>query len=83
MLTTKTKFPIYRKYTGISVWFKIENDKNFIEVRQIGSKFVKHIVVAEQYPEMVLIKDMIACFEGRWEKSDAVSFATAFNQIKK
>lgn len=60
-------FPIYRKYKGINVWFKIIDDRNFVELKQIGTKFTLHEVKAEQYPEMVLIKDMIACHEGRWE----------------
>jgi len=60
-------YPVYRKYTGINVWFKILSDRQFEEIKQIGTKFIKHIVVAEQYPEMVLIQDMLNCHEDRWE----------------
>lgn len=60
-------YPVYRKYTGINVWFKILSDRQFEEIKQIGTKFTKHTVVAEQYPEMVLIQDMLNCHEDRWE----------------
>lgn len=67
-------FPTYRKFVGINVWFKIENDRKFVEIKQIGSKFIIHTVMAEQYPEILLISDMLACLEGRWEKIEASEF---------
>lgn len=67
-------FPAYRKYVGISVWFKIETDTHFIEIKQIGSRFVRDEILALQYPEMVLIKDMLTCYENRWEKIDEAEF---------
>lgn len=67
-------FPTYRKFVGINVWFKIENDRKFVEIKQIGSKFIIHTVIAEQYPEILLISDMLACLEGRWEKIEPSEF---------
>lgn len=64
------KFPIYRKYAGIKVWFKIIDERNFIEIKQIGAKFIQHEVRAEQYPEIQRIKDMIECLDGHWEVID-------------
>lgn len=68
-------FPTYRKFVGINVWFKIENDRKFVEIKQIGSKFIIHTVIAEQYPEILLISDMLACLEGRWEKLNLLNFS--------
>lgn len=68
MSTENIAFPIYRKFVGINVWFKIIDDKNFMELKQLGTKFLLHEVKAVQYPEMILIKDMIECLDGRWEE---------------
>jgi hypothetical protein len=60
-------FPAYRKYKGINVWFKVIDARHFIEIKQIGSKFVRHEVEALQYPEMMLIQDIVNCADDRWE----------------
>jgi hypothetical protein len=74
-------FPTYRKFVGINVWFKIENDRKFIEIKQIGSKFILHTVEAEQYPEILLISDMLACLDGRWEIIEELEFKIVFDQL--
>jgi hypothetical protein len=81
METNEMTFPAYRKYVGIPVWFKILTERKFIEVKKVGNRFVLHEVDANQYPEMVLIKDMLLCHEGRWEESDSASFNTAYSQV--
>ncbi len=71
-------FPSYRKFVGINVWFMIESDRKFVEIKQIGSKFICHTVIAEQYPEILLISDMLECREGRWEKIKDTEFQRVF-----
>lgn len=71
-------FPTYRKFAGIKVWFKIESNRKFVEIKQIGSKFIIHTVIAEQYPEILLIADMLACLEDRWEKIEGTEFQRVF-----
>jgi hypothetical protein len=61
------KFPIYRKYKGIDVWFKINSLTNFTEYKKLGSKLIEHEVDAKIYPEQQFIRDMIECYENRWE----------------
>ena len=75
-------FPTYRKFVGINVWFKIENDRKFVEIKQIGSKFFIHTVIAEQYPEIILIADMLDCLENRWEKIEQPEFQRVFELTK-
>jgi hypothetical protein len=75
-------FPTYRKFVGINVWFKIENDRKFVEIKQIGSKFIRHTVIAEQYPEIILIADMLDCLENRWEKIEQPEFQRVFELTK-
>jgi hypothetical protein len=74
-------FPIYRKYKGINVWFKVIDSRNFIEIKQIGSKFVRHEVEALQYPEMILIQDIINCMDGRWEPIESLVYIAVENKL--
>ena len=62
------KFPIYRKYKGIDVWFKIDSLKSFTEYKKLGSKLIEHQVNAIVFPEQQFIRDMIDCYENRWEE---------------
>tara|TARA_R110002049_G_scaffold63165_1_gene168172 strand:- start:172 stop:405 length:234 start_codon:yes stop_codon:yes gene_type:complete len=64
-------FPIYRKYVGRNVWFKILNQNEFIEINQLGSKYLIHHIKAQQYPEILLIQDMINKMEDRWKDADS------------
>jgi len=68
MKSIEKQFPIYRKYVGIETYFKIESNKEFIEIKKVGNLYVKHHIVATQFPETQLIKDMIDVYEGRWEE---------------
>jgi len=64
-------FPVYRKYKGLDVWFKITDDKNFIEVKRVGKNLMKSEVHAKQFPELLLIMDMIKMEGGRWEPCES------------
>lgn len=52
-------FPQYRKLSDGKSWYKIENERNFIEIQLIGSKKIIHLVEAKQYPEMLRIMEML------------------------
>lgn len=55
------KFPIYRKLSGFDRFYKITDDRHFIEAyRVLGTMKYQHIE-ANQYPEILRIQDMIAC----------------------
>lgn len=55
------KFPIYRKLINNKVYYKIVDLKNFEEIKLIGSKVTHSKTTANQYPELLLIQDLIAC----------------------
>jgi len=55
------KFPQYRKIEGFQRFYRITDDMHFTEVYSLNGKLVTHNVTAEQYPEMLRIKDMLAC----------------------
>ncbi|HIP37066.1 MAG TPA: hypothetical protein EYG85_09450 [Crocinitomix sp.] len=63
------KFPIYRKYKGIDVWFKILSLTEFVEYKKMGQKILTHHVKATIFPEQQFIRDMIECYENRWVKT--------------
>ncbi len=63
-------YPIYRKYTGLDVWFKITSDVSFIEIKKIGTRLLMTKVEAIQFPEKNFIQDMISLNENRWQEVD-------------
>ena len=67
-------FPQYRKYKNIETYFKIISEKEFEEISSLGSNYVKHSIVAKQYPEMLRIKDMLNCEGGTWEIIEAAVY---------
>ena len=60
-------FPQYRKYKNIETYFKIISEKKFEEIVIMGSKTIKHTIVAKQYPEILRIHDMLNCEGDAWE----------------
>jgi hypothetical protein len=65
------EFPIYRKYNGIDVWFKINSNTEFTEYRRLGSKLLEDHVKATIFPEKQFIQDMILFYEERWVEVSA------------
>lgn len=55
------KFPQYRELKGFNRFYKIVDDRNFIEVYFIGTKVMSHEIEAKQYPEILRIQDMLKC----------------------
>jgi len=60
------KFPIYRKYNGIEVWFKILSPTHFIEYKKMGERLLKDEIKAEIFPEKLFIQDLINQHDNRW-----------------
>ncbi|MFT5859400.1 MAG: hypothetical protein ACI865_001501 [Flavobacteriaceae bacterium] len=59
-----THFPQYRKLVNEKSFYRIVDGRHFDELQLIGSKAVLHELYAEQYPEMLRIKDMLELAEG-------------------
>ena len=60
------EFPIYRKYNGIDVWFKILSNTEFLEYKKLGVKLIEDKVIAKIFPEKQFIQDMLLFHENRW-----------------
>ena len=70
-------YPIYRKYKGIDVYFKIESETEFIEYKKMGNRLLKDRIIAKIFPEKQFIQDMINLYEDRWieiEEIELLSF---------
>ncbi len=67
------EFPIYRKSSNDRNWYKIIDEKHFIEVQKVGERYFSFEIEAQQYPELLRIQDMINCEEG-FEESNSHSF---------
>lgn len=72
------EFPIFRKYFNAKSYFKIISDKEFEEVQKVGNQKHFMTIKAEQFPEMLRIKDMIDCKDGMW----LVSTEQEYSSIK-
>ena len=57
-------FPQYRKLTNEKSFYKIVDDRHFIEKQLIGKQVFIIEIEAKQYPEILRIQDMINCVEG-------------------
>lgn len=77
------EFPQYRKYKNIETYFLIYSPLSFEEIRTIGSKYTISEVEAIQFPEKLLIQDMLENKENRWEILSEVDFLTKIALIKK
>ena len=73
MDSKNTDFPQYRKLSNGKTFYKIIDDKNFEEIQIMGSKRMKYSTVANQYPEMLRIKDMLE-FINPYEESTENEF---------
>jgi hypothetical protein len=60
MLDKDTDFPQYRKLSNDKVFYRILDDRHFDEIQIIGTKAQLRNVVAEQYPEILRIQDMLS-----------------------
>jgi hypothetical protein len=76
MDSKNTDFPQYRKLSNGKTFYKIIDDKNFEEIQIMGSKRMKYSTVANQYPEMLRIKDMLE-FIDPYEESTENEFLNA------
>ncbi|MFT4678277.1 MAG: hypothetical protein ACI9RU_000472 [Litorivivens sp.] len=64
------QFPIFRKYVNGKTFFKIVSIDELHEIQVMGSRRLEHHTKATQYPEKVLIMDLIKMGDGVMESSE-------------
>jgi hypothetical protein len=69
-------FPQYRKLTNEKAFYRINDARNFDEIQRIGARVNIYHFHAEQYPEILLIQDMLDLTE-----SYLVSTKREFEQL--
>ncbi|MCB0760500.1 MAG: hypothetical protein KDC12_03180 [Flavobacteriales bacterium] len=52
-------FPLYRKYVHGASYFRIDSEDQCVERQIVGSRHIEHVIHARQYPEKVLIRNLI------------------------
>lgn len=52
-------YPLYRKYSNCKSFFRVESEKEFWQVQLIGQKPFNSKIVAQTYPEMLFVQDLI------------------------
>lgn len=54
-----TDFPQYRMLSNEKVFYRIRSDREFDEIQIIGSRAMWFSMVAQQYPEILKIQDLL------------------------
>lgn len=54
-----TTFPQYRKLDGFQRFYEIIDDRTFVEAVVLNEKITYNRIEAEQYPEILRVKDML------------------------
>ncbi len=54
-------FPQFRKLCNAKAFYKITDERTFEEKQLMGERVFIHTIVAEKYPEMLRIADMLRC----------------------
>ncbi len=67
-------YPIFRKYTTGSSYFKIDSERSFMELKVIGKHVETYNIEVSQYPEILFIQDLIACSQEHIQPSTAIEF---------
>jgi len=55
-----TDFPQYRMLSNEKVFYRIRSDREFDEVQLIGARAMWFSMVAQQYPEILKIQDLLS-----------------------
>lgn len=63
MIDKNTDFPQYRKVSNGKTFYKVLDDRTFLEIQIMGTKHFFYKVEAKQYPEMLKIKDILELVE--------------------
>jgi len=53
-------YPVYRKLKGAATWYRIEGPGRWVELQQIGNRWMRHEMAATQYPERLFVQDLLS-----------------------
>lgn len=53
------KYPVLRKLKGVPTWYRVEGPDRWVELQQVGSRWLRHEVLAVQHPERMTLHDIV------------------------
>jgi len=59
-MKTNQTFPVYRKLNNNRRFYKVLDSKSFEEIQVIGTKKIHQLFEAKQFPELLLIQDLVS-----------------------
>lgn len=77
------KFPQYRKYKNLPVYFKIDSENSFEELKIMNKKYFLHHIIAHQYPEKLRIQDMLLALDDHYEIITSEEYHETLTETKK
>ncbi len=77
--TIKMEFPQFRKLDNGRSLYKITAPDQFIELQQIGSKWMVYTFELQQFPDLLRLQDMLSC-QVPFEVLDAHQFNQIYQQ---
>ncbi len=75
-------FPLYRRSKDFKNFYKILNEKEFVQLKIVGSKIRKFHYIVDKYPEIVMIKEMIDCLNEFYQLCEELEFLNKELEIK-
>lgn len=73
------EFPQFRKLENGRSLYKITAPNQFIELQQIGSKWLLYTFEVQQFPDLLRLKEMLSCHTP-FEVLDAQEFNHIYKQ---
>ena len=68
-------FPVFRKYPNNLSFFKIIDDRHFMEVKLTGRRAEVHVIEAKILPDVNFIQDMLKMAGGHWVECSPEEFS--------
>lgn len=70
MKLEELSYPIYRKRKNNRSFYKINSVNQFDEIQSMGTKYIFYSFTISQYPEILMLMDMIAMTNDLYEEFD-------------
>ena len=67
-------FPLYRKSSDSKNFYQIINEREFFQLKIIGSKIRKYHYIVDKFPEILMIKEMIDFSNEFYEECESKDF---------
>lgn len=81
-MNSSSQFPVYRKLSNEQRFYKIESSDCFTELQLVGKKVLKFSIRADQYPEKILIQDMVDLIHPFLESSSTEFYSVESRMTK-